>query len=84
VFSPEQIHYDFFDRLTREPEAFVRDVLAFLGVEAADVAKLLPQGPVNAAARGRNPPPEFSRALIGDFVQWVDKLCARFDGPPHA
>ena len=83
VFSPEQIHYGFFDHLMREPESFVREVLAFLGVEAGDVAGLLPPGPVNAAAGGRNPPPEFSRALVGDFMQWVDKLCARFDGPPH-
>ncbi len=83
VFDREQIFYGFFDDLTRAPNAFVDKLLAFLGVQAGDIAQMLPRGPVNAAAAGRSPPPEFSRALVTDFLQWVEKLCARFDGPPH-
>jgi hypothetical protein len=83
VFSSNRIFYGFFEELTEEPASFIKKLLAFLGVPAADVARLLPRGPVNVAAAGRRPPPEFSRALAHDFKDEVEKLCARFDGPPQ-
>ena len=83
VFSSDQIFYGFFERLSEEPQSFITKLLVFLGVPTADVAKLLPRGPVNVAAAGRRPPLEFCRALAHDFLEEVEKLCVRFDGPPQ-
>jgi len=83
VFPREQIFYGFFEQLSEDPTTFVADVLAFLGVERGDVARLLPLAPVNVAAAGRKPPPEFSRTVAAACLPWVEKLCRRFDGPPH-
>jgi hypothetical protein len=83
VFSRDQIFYGFFEQLSENPTAFVTGVLKFLGVECGDVVPLLPRAPVNVAAAGRKPPPEFSRAVAAACLPWVEKLCQRFDGPPH-
>jgi hypothetical protein len=83
VFRRDQLFYGFFEQLAEEPTAFVTDLLNFLGVEPGDVARLLPPAPVNAAAAGRKPPPEFARALAAACLPWVEKLCLRFEGPPH-
>lgn len=84
VFRREQIFYGFFEQLAEDPTAFVTHLLKFLGVEPGDVARLLPPAPVNVAAAGRKPPAEFSRALATACLPWVEKLCLRFEGPPHA
>jgi hypothetical protein len=84
VFRPEQIFYGFFEQLSQDPKAFVIEILEFLGVEPGDVTRLLPHAPLNAAAAGRKPPPEFARSLAASCLPWVEKLCARFEGPPHA
>ena len=83
VFRRDQIFYGFFEHLAADPTTFVTGLLEFLGVEPGDVGRLLPDAPVNVAAAGRNPPPEFSRALAAAFLPGVEKLCERFDGPPH-
>jgi hypothetical protein len=83
VFPREQIFYGFFEQLTQEPAEFTTDILQFLGAQPGDVTRLLPDAPVNAAARGRMPPPEFTRTLARDYLPWIEGLCRRFDGPPH-
>jgi hypothetical protein len=83
VFPPRQIFYGFFDQLSQDPEAFVTSVLSFIGAPSGDVRHLLPATPVNIAAGGRQPPPEFVRAVAAACLPWVDKLCQRFEGPPH-
>jgi hypothetical protein len=83
VFRRDQIFYGFFEHLTEDPTAFVTDLLKFLGVAPGDVARLLPRAPINVAAAGRKPPPEFARTLAAACLPWVEKLCERFDGPPH-
>lgn len=83
VFSRDQIFYGFFEQLAEDPLAFAADVLRFLGVESGDVARLVPRAPVNVAAAGRTPPPEFTRALAVAYLPWVEKLCLRFEGPPQ-
>jgi hypothetical protein len=83
VFPRDQIYYGFFEQLAEAPAELVGDILEFVGAEPGDVKSLLPRGPVNVAAAGRKPPPEFARALAEDFLPWVRKLCQRFDGPPH-
>ncbi len=84
VFRRDQIFYGFFERLSEDPTDFVTDLLKFLGAEPGDVARLLPPAPVNSAAAGRKPPPEFAHALATACLPWVEKLCLRFEGPPHA
>jgi hypothetical protein len=83
VFPPEQIFYGFFERLCEDPLAFIADVLKFLGVAPGDVSCIVPPAPVNVAAAGRTPPAEFARALATTCLPWVEKLCLRFEGPPH-
>jgi hypothetical protein len=84
VFPRQQIFYGFFEQLTEAPAELISNVLEFLCVEpGGDVRRLLPRAPVNVAAGGRKPPPEFSLALANDCLPWVKKLCRRFDGPPH-
>jgi hypothetical protein len=83
VFQRDQILYCFFEQLAQTPAEFVTHVLEFLGVQPGDVKRLLPAAPVNAAAAGRTPPPAFVRALANDYLPWVEKLCCRFEGPPH-
>lgn len=83
VFPPSQIFYGFFDQLVQDPVAFVTGILRFLGVEPGNVRRLLPQAPINVAAGGREPPPEFARELASDCLPWIEKLCQRFEGPPH-
>jgi hypothetical protein len=84
VFRRDQIFYGFFEQLAEDPTAFVSGLLNFLGVEPGDVARLLPPAPVNVAAGGRKPPPEFSRALAAACLPWVETLCERFEGPPQS
>ena len=83
VFPRHQIFYGFFEQLTTDPPSFATDVLQFLGVEPGDVTRLLPHVPVNVAAAGRMPPPEFTRALAATYLPWVEELCQRFEGPPQ-
>jgi hypothetical protein len=83
VFPRDQIFYGFFEQLSQDPQALVTNVLKFLGVEPGDVTRLLPRAPVNAAAAGRMPPPEFTRVFAASCLPWVEKLCERFQGPPH-
>jgi hypothetical protein len=83
VFQPAQIFYGFFDELCDDPNSLMTRLLMFLGVAPGDVGRLLPAGPVNAAAAGTQPPPEFERALAARFLPCVNTLCERFDGPPH-
>jgi len=83
VFQRGQIFYGFFDELCDDPNALVTRLLIFLGVAPGDVGRLLPAAPVNAAAAGKRPPPEFERALAACFLPWVNRLCERFEGPPH-
>lgn len=83
VFSSGQIYYGFFDDLAGRPEAFVASILEFLTVPAGEIRPLLPVSPRNSAAGGRRPPAEFERELAGRFLPWVEKLCERFEGPPH-
>lgn len=83
VFSRQQIYYGFFENLMQRPQAFVTDVLRFLDVAPGEVARILPDRPVNAAAGPQRPMPEFERALAAQHLPWVRKLCERFDGPPH-
>ncbi len=83
VFSPERIFYGFFDDLSQRPEAFVSDILKFLGVVPGEIAPLLPASARNSAAGGRRPPLEFERELAERFMPWLNELCDRFEGPPH-
>lgn len=83
VFPRDQIFYGFFEQLTADPPGFATNVLRFLGVEPGDVTRLLPRAPVNVAAAGRMPPPEFARALAAAYLPWVEELCQRFEGPPQ-
>jgi hypothetical protein len=84
VFPETQIFYGFFDDIISEPDLFIIRLLTFLGCEAGDVARLLPSGPVGPAAGGRRPPVEYERALAEMFLPDIQRLCARFDGPPHS
>jgi hypothetical protein len=84
VFSRDQIFYGFFDDLCDRPETFMHNVFEFLGVEPGNVSSLLAREPINVAAAGKKPSPEFERALAAFFLPSVQKLCQRFDGPPHA
>jgi hypothetical protein len=83
VFPRDQIFYGFFEQLSKAPAELVGNILEFIGVEPGDVKHLLPSAPVNVAAAGRKPPPEFSLALAADYLPWVNKLCQRFDGSPR-
>jgi Sulfotransferase family len=83
VFRPEQIFYGFFEQLAQDPPGFAADVLRFLGVVPGDVTRLLPRAPVNVAAAGRMPSAQFTRALATSYLPWIEKLCLRFEGPPH-
>jgi hypothetical protein len=81
VFDASRIHYCFFEDLRDRPVALSADLLRFLGV--APIALELPRA-VNVAAGSKAVPSEFARALAGDYLPTVERLCQRFDGPPHA
>jgi hypothetical protein len=55
----------------------------FLGVEVGNLDRLALPAPLNAAAAGRRPPAAFELALAAPLLPSVQKLCDRFDGPPH-
>jgi hypothetical protein len=82
LFSPAQIFYGFFEELSATPDLFVRRLLSFLQVESPDFGPTLP-APLNAAAAGTRPPELFERTLAAALLPSVQKLCDRFDGPPH-
>jgi len=81
VFDPERIHCCFFEDLRDRPEALTGELLRFLGV--APRALDLPRA-VNVAAGAKAVPGEFARAMAGDYLPTVERLCRRFEGPPHA
>jgi hypothetical protein len=82
VFPVSQIHYCFFDDLRDRPKSLTSDLLTFLGVEPAPVPLQLPSA-VNVAAVSKAVPPEFSREMARDYLDMVQQLCRRFQGPPH-
>ena len=83
VFSPEQIHYGFFDEMASSPEIFLAQVLSFVGVDPETSAPILLGGPVGSSAGGTRPPIEFERHLAAKYLNDVRRLCQRFDGPPQ-
>lgn len=82
VFPASQIHYCFFEDLRERPEALTLNLFTFLGVEPDPAATQLPEA-VNVAAGSKPIPPEFSRAMAGDYLPMVQQLCRRFQGPPQ-
>ena len=83
VFSPEQIHYCFFDELKDQPERFVANILTFLGVDSDGVGCLVPKRAVNAAAGSSPIPLEFQYRVAAQYLPMVEELCQHFDGPPQ-
>jgi hypothetical protein len=83
VFERDQVFYGFFEEMVGQPSVFMKRVLTFLDVEPREFKNSLPADPVGAAAGGRRPPLEFERFLVASFMPEVEKLCARFEGPPH-
>lgn len=83
MFAPDQIFYGFFEELCDDPKPFVTRLLHFLGVGGGGGRELPLPAPLNRAAAGRRPPPEFERALAASLLPMVQRLCERFDGPPQ-
>lgn len=81
VFDAGQIRYCFFEDLRDRPEILIAGLLQFLGVAQRPLE--LPRA-VNVAAGVKTVDPEFARALAGDYLPMLERLCRRFDGPPHA
>jgi hypothetical protein len=84
VFKRDHVFYGFFDEMVGNPSFFIEKILNFLGVEPREFENCLPAGPVGAAAGGRKPPREFEQCLATYFLPEIERLCARFDGAPHA
>ena len=83
VFGAEQIFYGFFEELSDNPILFLTRLLTFLDVETGKLDCLRLPPPLNAAAAGTRPPAAYERALAAFLLPSVQKLCDRFDGPPH-
>ncbi len=81
VFDASRIHYCFFEDLRDRPAALTSELLRFLGVDPIPLE--LPRA-VNVAAGSKAVPFEFARALAGDYLPTVERLCRRFEGPPRA
>lgn len=81
LFDASRIHTCFFEDLRDRPAALTADLLRFLGVDP--IALELPRA-VNVAAGSKPVPLEFARALARDHLPMVERLCRRFEGPPHA
>lgn len=81
VFGPERLLCCFFEDLRDRPAALTAELLRFLGVEPLPLA--LPPA-VNVAAGSKAVPLPFARAIATDALPMVERLCQRFDGPPHA
>ena len=83
LFHPAQIFYGFFEELCEAPRLLVTRLLSCLGAELPQVEGLRLPSPLNAAAAGTRPPAAFERMLAAPLLPSIQKLCDRFDGPPH-
>jgi hypothetical protein len=82
LVRPDQIHYCFFDHMVADPKAFAIAIFRFLGIDENQVGHLIPDGRVNAVAKGRPVPDSFARVAAPAAIEQLEPLCHRFEGPP--
>jgi hypothetical protein len=77
-YSPQQIFIGFFDQLTQDPRALLRDIHNFLGVECSD--RFIPET-VHLKRNARQYPPMpdlIARALAHRHYEQLERLHERF------
>ena len=84
LFPASNVHYGFYDDLSDHPETFVRGILDHLGVDSTLAGRLVGRRPTRSSTHRAVMPSAFERAYAERILPSVERLCVRFEGPPHA